>query len=190
MRRILIDSARRKRAEKRGGGRNRVDLDAGRRRRRRPAGRPARPRRGPRPPGADDDAVRPPARQAPLLRRADRRAGRRGARHLRARPPIASWAFARAWLRCQMSGEGDDAGCEDAPARNVRGFETDPGTFSALAVDVRSRRGTDHERELRPNAEEIFLRRRRAAPRRTSGRRTSTRPAAATRRSASRSTGS
>ncbi len=51
MRRILVDNARRKRADKRGKGRRPRRSRAGRKRRIRAAGRPARPRRGPEPIG-------------------------------------------------------------------------------------------------------------------------------------------
>ena len=68
MRRILVENARRKRSQKRGGGRVRLDLDRVRRRHFRTPGRCAGHRRGSRAAGRR----RPPGRragQAPLLRR-------------------------------------------------------------------------------------------------------------------------
>ena len=76
MRRILVENARRRKAEKRGGGRDRADLDEALRRwpfarGAAGAGRPAGAARGREPAGGG-------GRQAPLLRRAHRRPGGRG----------------------------------------------------------------------------------------------------------------
>ena len=100
MRRILVENARRKRAEKHGGGRQRVDLDdveiAA-------DGRPPTTSSPSTRPSTQLDAEdRPPggrARQAPLLRRPD--ASRRPPRRSASRRATADrhWAYARAWLR-------------------------------------------------------------------------------------------
>ena len=112
MRRILIDSARRKRAEKRGRGERRVTLEQ-----------------------AEAVASAPPDDLLALdealarLARHDALSGQLIKLHYFAGLSVEQAAevlglsratayrqmtFARAWLRCQMSGEGDAAGREDA----------------------------------------------------------------------------
>ena len=112
MRRILIDNARRKRAEKRDRGDRRVDLDQ-----------------------AEAVASAPPDELLALddavarLARHDALSGQLIKLHYFAGLSVEQVAealglsratayrqmtFARAWLRCQMSGEGDAAGREDA----------------------------------------------------------------------------
>ena len=118
MRRILVDSARAKQPLKRGGGRQRVDLDDDRPRRRRrrrddllaldealdqlAARRPAGGRAG----------------QAPLLRRADRSS--RPPRPSASRRATADrhWAYARAWLLRRSL--GDEPSPSDDLAKFVR----------------------------------------------------------------------
>jgi RNA polymerase sigma factor (TIGR02999 family) len=115
MRRILVDGARRKRAEKRGGGGNRVDLAQ-----------------------AEAVATTPPDDLLALdealdrLTRHDALSGQLVKLHYFAGLTVEHAAealglsratayrqmtFARAWLRCQMSGEGASMGCEDAPGK-------------------------------------------------------------------------
>jgi RNA polymerase sigma factor (TIGR02999 family) len=112
MRRILIDNARRKRAEKRGRGDRRVDLEK-----------------------AEVVASAPPDDLLALdealdrLARQDALSGQLIKLHyfaglsveqagevlgLSRATAYRQMTFARAWLRCQMSGEGDAAGREDA----------------------------------------------------------------------------
>jgi RNA polymerase sigma factor (TIGR02999 family) len=116
MRRILIDEARRKRAEKRGGGANRVDLEQ-----------------------AEAVASDPPDDLLALdealdcLTRHDALSGQLVKLHYFAGLTVEQVAevlglsratayrqltFARAWLRCQMSGDGAALGREDAPGEN------------------------------------------------------------------------
>ena len=112
MRRILIDDARRKRAEKRGRGDRRVDLEQAE------AGASAPP----------DDLLALDEALARLARQ-DALSGQLVKLHYFAGLSVEQAAevlglsratayrqmtFARAWLRCQMSGEGDAAGQEDA----------------------------------------------------------------------------
>ena len=105
MRRILVENARRKRRLKRGGGRRRVELDRGgpRGRRTAPDELLALDEALDRLAGEDPAGRR--AGQAPLLRRADRRAGRRGPRASRRERPTGIWAYARAWLFRSLGGE-------------------------------------------------------------------------------------
>ena len=108
---------------KRGGGRQRVDLDAddlaaaGR-----PGRGPARPGRGPRPAGRGRPG-RGRAGQAPLLRRADARGGRRGASASPRRPPTAT-------------GPSPGPGCTARPRRRTARAEkpSRPVMFPAAAA--------------------------------------------------------
>jgi RNA polymerase sigma factor (TIGR02999 family) len=113
MRRILIDGARRKRAEKRGGGGHRVELEQ-----------------------AEAVASTPPDDLLALDEALDRLARHDAlscqlvklhyfagltveqaadALGLSRATAYRQMTFARAWLRCQMSGDGAAGGCEDAP---------------------------------------------------------------------------
>ena len=123
-------------------GRRRVDLD--RRRRRPPEARPTTSwpwtRRSTS--SAERRPADGPTGQAPLLRRADRRAGRRRPSGIATSTADADWAYARAWLRLAIAGSP-----ADGPEENTRIRPGDRPPLFALCTGrvVLDRQGRRHD---------------------------------------------